>query len=193
VEESLSALEDLVRRDLVRHFAVSNFTVDQLSLYRAAEEKTSIRCRVLAVQNQFDILQGQIHTPSDVLAYAARTGISFVAWSPLARGLLTDRYLDLEAVGPGDRLYDEGALEGLATEETMAKLRQLAALAKEWGCELSQLAIAYMLTLPGMGPVIASASSVEQLASNAAAGKMVLTDEQILQVKAVLGQPSAST
>jgi aryl-alcohol dehydrogenase-like predicted oxidoreductase len=193
VEESLSAVEDLVHRDLVRYFAVSNYTPEQLSIYRAAEEKAGIRCRVLAVQNQFDILQGEVYMPADVLAYAARSGISFVAWSPLARGLLTERYLDLEAVGPGDRLYDEGALEGLATEETLAKLRQLAALAQEWGCELSQLAIAYMLTLPGMGPVIASASSVEQLASNAAAGKMVLADEQILQVKAILGGPASST
>ncbi len=191
VEESLSAVEDLVRRDLVRHFAVSNYTPEQLSVYQAVEEKASIRCRVVAVQNQFDILQGEVYMPADVLAYAARTGISFVAWSPLARGLLTERYLDLAAVGPGDRLYDEGALEGLATEETLAKLHQLAALAGGWGCELSQLAIAYMLTLPGMGPVIASASSVEQLASNAGAGKMVLADEQILQVKAVLGDPGA--
>lgn len=192
VEESLSAVEDLVRRDLVRYFAVSNYSADQLLVYQAAEQQASIRCRMVAVQNQFDILQGEIYMPLDVLAYAARTGISFVAWSPLARGLLTERYLDLDGVGPGDRLYDEGALEGLATEATLAKLHQLAALAHEWGCELNQLAIAYMLTLPGMGPVIASASSVEQLASNAGAGKMVLADEQILQVKAVVADPSAS-
>jgi aryl-alcohol dehydrogenase-like predicted oxidoreductase len=186
IEESLAAVEDLVRRDQVRYLGVSNFTADQLSLYHTAQRNSSIRCQMVAVQNQFDVLLGETHLPPGALEYAARTGISFVAWSPLARGLLTERYLDLDRVGPGDRLYDEGAWEELATKETMAKLHQLTDLAHEWGCTLNQLVIAYMLTLPGMGPVIASASSVEQLESNAPAGKMILTDRQIFEIAKVL-------
>jgi len=186
VEESLATVEDLVGQDLVRYFGMSNSTVDQLALHRAAEESTSIRCRVLAVQNQFDILQGESKHPG-VLAYAARTGISFVAYSPLARGLLTERYLDPAKVGPGDRVYDEGEWEGLAKKKSlMTRLHQLAALAHEWNLSLNQLALAYMLTLPGMGPVIPSASSVGQLESNGAAGKLTLSDEQKMRVKEVL-------
>ncbi len=186
VEESLATVEDLVGQDLVRYFGMSNSTVDQLALYRAAEESTSIRCRVLAVQNQFDILQGE-SKHRGVLAYAAHTGISFVAYSPLARGLLTERYLDPAKVGPGDRVYDEGEWEGLAKRKSlMARLHQLAALAHAWDLSLNQLALAYMLTLPGMGPVIPSASSVEQLESNGAAGKLTLSDEQKMRVKEVL-------
>ena len=124
--------------------------------------------------------------PPGVLEYAARTGISFVAWSPLARGLLTERYLDLSKVGPGDRLYDEGTLEADTGGSVMDKLRRLAALAHEWDLELNQLAIAYMLALPGMGPVIASASSMEQLESNAAAGTVMLSEEQKEQVRKAL-------
>ncbi len=187
VEESLEAVEDLIRRDLVRYFGVSNFTTDQLSIYRAVEASTSIRCRVIAVQNQFDILHGESASRPGVLEYAARTGISFVAWSPLARGLLTERYLDLSKVGPGDRLYDEGTLDQDTSGDVMEKLHRLAALAHEWGLELNQLALAYMLTLPGMGPVIPSASSVQQLESNAAAGKITLTPEQRQQVQEALG------
>ncbi|HHV97800.1 MAG TPA: aldo/keto reductase, partial [Clostridiaceae bacterium] len=59
--------------------------------------------------------------------------------------------------------------------------------AKEWGMELNQLALAYMLTLPGMGPVIPSASTVEQLKSNAEAGKIVLEKSQIEKVKEIVG------
>lgn len=187
VEESLAAVEDLVRQDLVRYFGVSNFTVDQLSLYRAVEESTSVRCRVLAVQNQFDVLQGESDKHPGVLAYAARVGISFVAWSPLARGLVTERYLDPTKVGPGDRVYDEGQWEEVTKKTSlMARLHQLAVLAHEWGLTLNQLALAYMLTLPGMGPVIPSASSVEHLESNAAAGKVALSDEQKMRMKEVL-------
>lgn len=185
VEESLAAIEDLVSRNVIRYFAVSNFTADQLAIYRAVEGNTSIRCRAVAVQNQFDILNGESRFPG-MLEYAARTGVSFVAWSPLARGLLTERYLDLSKIGPGDRLYDEGTLERDTDKSVTDKLHRLAALAHEWDLQLNQLAIAYMLALPGMGPVIASVSSVEQLESNAAAGKVVLSEEQKSRVQEVL-------
>ncbi len=187
LEESLAAIEDLVQQDLIRYFGVSNFTVEQLALYRAAEKSFSVRCRVVAVQNQFNILHGESASHPGVLAYAARTGISFVAWSPLARGLLTERYLDLSKVGPGDRLYDEGTLQKETSGPIMEKLHRLAELAREWGLQLNQLAIAYMLTLPGMGPVIASASSVQQLESNATGGKVILSEEQRGRAKEAIG------
>lgn len=187
VEESLTAVEDLVREDLVRYYAVSNFTVDQLKLYQAMERQLSCRCRMTAVQNQFDILNGESQRNAGVLDFCAQTGVSFVAWSPLARGLLTDRYLDAARVGEGDRLHDEGEWASLSSnEKTMIKIRQLAALAHEWGWKLNQLALAYMLSLPGMGPTIASASSVEQVVSNAAAATIALTGQQKQTVRSVL-------
>lgn len=186
VEESLAAIEDLVSRDLVRYFAVSNFTVDQLKLYRAVENSTSVRCRILAVQNQFDVLHGESEQYQGVLEFAARTGISCVAWSPLARGLLTGRYLERATVGPGDRLYDEGTLARDTSGPVMDKLQGLAGLARKWNLALSQLALAYTLSRPGMGPVIPAVSTVEQLEMNAAAGQVLLSDEQKSQVREVL-------
>jgi aryl-alcohol dehydrogenase-like predicted oxidoreductase len=187
IEESLMAVEDLVRQDLVRYLGVSNFTVEQLSLYRMAQQSTSIRTRVLVVQNEFDILNGESEKHVGVLDYCDETGLSFVAWSPLARGLLTERYLNPAKVGPGDRLYDEGEWQELEDRKTLlARLQQLASLAHEWDLAMSQLALAYMLTLPGMGPVIPAVSSVSQLESNAVAGKVKLEDEQRQKVKEIL-------
>jgi aryl-alcohol dehydrogenase-like predicted oxidoreductase len=188
IEESLETINDLVQRDLIRYFAVSNFTVDQLKSYQEIEKKISIRTRALAVQNQFDILNGEgsEYAGTGVLEYAARTGMSYVAWAPLARGVLTDRYLDLSKVKKGDRLFDEGTLEKVINKEVLAKLNKLAELAKQWGITISQLSLAYMLTLPGMGPLIPSSSTVEQLEMNAAAGKIVLTDEQRTKIKQVV-------
>jgi aryl-alcohol dehydrogenase-like predicted oxidoreductase len=122
-----------------------------------------------------------------VLAYAARERIAFVAFSPLALGLLSERYLDLGKAGKGDRLYDEGQLQRVCSKAVMARLHRLAALARVGGLQLSQLALAYMLAQPGMGPVIPGASSVRQLESNAAAGKITLTERQRHQVRAILG------
>jgi len=186
VEESLAAIEDLVWMDRVRYFAVSNFTVDQLRYYKAASDTMSIRSRVVAVQNQYDIINQELYQPG-VLDYCAKNSISYVAFSPLARGLLSNRYLDKTKVGPGDRLFDEGTFDKDVTAENMERLLKLAHLAEEWEMEINQLALAYMLTLPGMGPVIPAASRVEQLESNAKVGQINLTDEQLVNVKSVLG------
>ncbi len=186
IEESLETINDLVKRDLIRYFAVSNFTVDQLKSYQEIEKKMSIRTQVLAVQNQFDIFNGEVSEYVGVLEHAARTGVSFVGWAPLAGGVLSDRYLDLSKVKKGDRLFDEGTLEKVINKEVLAKLNKLADLAKQWEMTIAQLALAYMLTLPGMGPVIPSSSTVEQLGKNAAAGKIVLTDEQKTKIERVI-------
>lgn len=186
IEESLLAIEDLVRQDAVRYFAVSNFTVDQLKAYRAAQQSLSLRCRVVAVQNQFDLLQGEYAPYQGVMDHAAAEKLSFVAWSPMARGLLTGKYLDPAKAGPGDRLFDENLLAKTADPATMQKLQKLASLAREWNIEIGQLTIAYMLGLPAMGPVIAASSNVDQLASNAVAGTMVLDEGQRAQVQAAL-------
>jgi aryl-alcohol dehydrogenase-like predicted oxidoreductase len=185
-EESLTAVEDLVRQDAVRYFGVSNFTPQQVRAYQQAQKQLSIRSRIVALQNQFDILRGQ-PVPWG-LELCAWEHIAYIAYSPLALGLLTERYLDRARVGKGDRLYDEGALDRVATDEVMSKVQRLAGLAHEWDMHLNQLVLAYMLTLPGMGPVIPSASTVQQLESNAAAGGLVLSEEQQRRVREIVHQ-----
>jgi 1-deoxyxylulose-5-phosphate synthase len=186
IEESLAAIEDLVQRDLVRYFGVSNFTVDHLEQYQAMEKRLSPRCRAVAVQNRLDILRGEQADKKGVLRFCADHGVSFVPYSPLAGGLLSDRYVDLSKVGRGDRLFDEGSLSKVAEQALLARQQALAALAHEWGIELSQLALAYMLTLPGMGSLIPAASTVQQLESNAQAGKITLSEEQKMLVRAIV-------
>jgi len=184
VEESLSAIEDLVQRDLVRYFGVGSLPLNQLQLFR--DRSISIRSRVIAVENGFDILHGETNPEHHgVLEYCAQNGIAYIAYSPLARGWLTDRYLDAAKVGKGDRLFDEGVLEKERNPAMMVKLQELAALAREWDIEMSQLALAYTLAIPGMGPVIPASSSIRQLESNAHVAKIVMSEEQKNQVAAV--------
>jgi len=185
-EETFSALEDLIEDDLVRYLAISNFTIDQFKLYQSMELAFSPRSRILAVQNQYDMLRGEHPDYPGVLDFTRRQGATFIAYSPLAEGFLTDRYLDRSKVGPGDRIYDQGMLNELATEENQTKLNTLAKLAKEWDMSLVQLALAYTLTVPGMGPVIPGASSMEQLEANAKVGMINLTDEQLIEIKTII-------
>ncbi len=187
VEESLQAVADLMARDLVRHLGVSNFNLDNLKAYRDAAKKGYPEPCV--VQNGFNILEGErggMGPTPGVIEYCARNGLSHIAHGPLGQGMLTNRYLDPEKVGQGDRLYDEESLEGKLTPENRHKLQGLAELAREWDMEVSQLTLAYTLTIPGMGPVIPGASTVEQLESNAKVGSIELSEDQIKRVKELL-------
>jgi 1-deoxyxylulose-5-phosphate synthase len=185
-EESLETIEDLVTRGLVRYFAVSNFTREQLASYLAVQGQLSRRCRPVAVQNRYDPLEREPANSTGVLEFCASNGVAYVPYSPLAGGLLTTRYLDPAAAGPGDRLHDEGKLEKVATTDKLAAVRRLVKLAESWDLEISQVALAYLLTLPGMGPQIPSSSTVAQLESNAAAGQVRLSSDQVAEIEAAL-------
>jgi len=188
IEESLMAAEDLIGQDLVRYLGVSNFGVDQLEKC-AAYDEVFRRARVQSVQNQFDILCGEEAEKKGVLAYCALRKISFIAWSPLRGGLLSERYLNKAKIKKGDRLVDEGRLNAELTPGVLKKLKALAGIAHEAGLNLTQLTLAYMLRLPGMGPVIAACSTPEQLVENAKAGRVTLEKELVEAVRRVLGVP----
>jgi aryl-alcohol dehydrogenase-like predicted oxidoreductase len=121
-----------------------------------------------------------------VLEFCARSGVMLVAWSPLGAGLLTDRYLDPGKVGKGDRLVDENTLDKKLTPENKERLHRLHKLSQSWGISISQIALAYMLSLPGMGPVIPSASKLEHLEANAKAATIELDPQQRLEIAQAL-------
>ncbi|MGH3657005.1 MAG: aldo/keto reductase [Micromonosporaceae bacterium] len=186
VEESLETIEDLVRQGLVRYFAVSNFSRDQLAKYLDVASGLSRRCRPVAVQNQYDPLGRETEPHRGVLDLCAANGVAYIPYSPLAGGLLTNRYLDPARAGAGDRLHDEGKLAAVATPERVASVRKLVKLAESWDVEVNQLALAYLLTLPGMGPQIPSSSTLAQLESNSGAGAITLTTDQLAEIESAL-------
>ncbi|MBE6928808.1 MAG: aldo/keto reductase [Ruminococcaceae bacterium] len=189
-EESLLAVEDLIREGCVRYFGVSNHAASHLArLDTICRTSASLRTRVCAVQNGFNLIDGEVpEYPALVgtLPYCAEQGISYIAWSPLAEGLLTGRYNDLSKIGKGDRLFDQN--EPRYTEPAIhEKLVAMGAVADELGVSMTRLTLAYMLTLPAMTHVIPAASSVRQLEDNAAAAALVLSDELRSRISAIFG------
>ena len=139
------------------------------------------------MENIYNVLEGdEIARGPDMLKYCAGTGKSYIGWGPLAHGLVSNRYLDLSKVDREDRLLGSGIFKKKLTPPNREKLRGLADLAREGGLEVNQLALAWMLSLPGMGPVIPEAYSVEQLESNAGAGSIELSKEQINRITKAL-------
>jgi aryl-alcohol dehydrogenase-like predicted oxidoreductase len=184
-EESVLAMDDLIAQDLIRYFGVSNFSVAQLEEYRIYEDIFR-RAKIRSVQNQFDILYGESHERKGVMEYCAKKGLSFIPWSPLRWGLISERYLDKSKIRPGARLVDEHKVEQELTKPVAKKLHDLADLAHSWDLTLTQLAIAYMLHLPSMGPVIPACSSPGQVQENAKAGKITLKKQQVEAIEKAL-------
>jgi aryl-alcohol dehydrogenase-like predicted oxidoreductase len=182
VEESLEAVADLRRRDLVRYLGISNATVDDLREYRELARQYGLPL-ICAVQNSFNPLTGERENRRGVLAFCARNQLGLIPYSPLSRGLLTNRYLPGRSVGKGDRLVDEGGLEQLNTAETQDKLRRLEQVASQENLSVAQLSLAYLLRLPGMGPLIPSASTVEQLEENTRAATVELSAGALEQLR----------
>jgi len=185
IEESLEAVQELIRRDLIRYLGVHNFTVEQLETYEnyALQGYPSIA----AVENIYNVLEGdEIVKSPDVLKYCARSGKSYIGWGPLAHGIVSNWYLDLGKLDETDRLARSEIFKAKMVPANREKLRQLADLGRDEGLEINQLALAWMLTRPGMGPVIPAAYTVEQLESNAMAGALELSEEQAGRVARIL-------
>jgi len=185
-EESLMAVEDLIAQDLVRYLGVSNVSLAQLA--PLFEKSGNIpRARLQSVQNQYDILYGEDPGRKGVFDFCASHGLSFIAWSPLRGGLLTERYLDKSKAKAGDRLVDEKKLEQELTALVLRKLKALAALAREGSMSLAQLTLAFMRQIHGIGPLIVGCSTPRQFVENAKAGKIELSQEQIFAIKRITG------
>jgi L-glyceraldehyde 3-phosphate reductase len=109
-------------------------------------------------------------------------GAGCIAFSPLAQGLLTDRYLD--GVPDDSRVATGGALDrGMITDERLAQVRSLAAVAEARGQSLAQLALAWALRDPRMTSLVIGVSSVTQLEANLAAlGDLSFTDDELAAI-----------
>lgn len=185
-DESLAAVEDLISQRLVHYFGVSNYTVEQLEACTRAN--ISIRTQIAALQNQFDLLLGEPQTHSGAYQFCIDNTISYVPWSPLARGLLSGKYKPGVDASPGDRLYDENALGGLAKENVSKRLNAFISIANEIGVPLNQLVIAYMTQMEMMGPLIIASSSVNQLNSNADGALLSLSSETTEKIDLLLSK-----
>ena len=185
-EESIAAVEDLIRGDMVRYFAVSNCGPEAYAAFEAARKtEGSVRTRIAAVQNGFDLIRGENANGRGMLDVCRKEGISYIAWSPLAEGLLTGRYNDPDKVAQGDRLFDQKS-QLYADPGVQRKLRALAEIADSLGVSMTRMVLGYMLTLPCMTHVIPASSSVAQLEDNAAAAALAPDAETCRRIEAAL-------
>jgi L-glyceraldehyde 3-phosphate reductase len=118
----------------------------------------------------------------ELLDVLGREGIGCIGFSPLAQGVLTDRYLD--GIPEGSRASRDSSLStDTITEQTLGKVRALNGIAQRRGQTLAQLALAWTLRDPRMTSTLIGASSVAQLENNVAAlDNLAFTDEELAEI-----------
>lgn len=170
--EVLETMGELVKAGKIRHFGLSNETAWGTMQYLKFAEQHGLP-RVQSIQNEYNFLRRYYDLDLAELAYHEDIGL--LAYSPLAAGALTGKYLDGQ-LPAGTR----GAIAGSSyrsNELTEPAIRAYMALAEQHGLDISQMAIAFCLTKPFMTSVIIGATSMEQLKIDIAAKDVTLSPE----------------
>jgi L-glyceraldehyde 3-phosphate reductase len=174
-EETLGALDSAVRQGKALYAGISSYSPQRTR--EAAGIMRRLGTPVLLHQPSYSMLNRWIE--DGLLDVLGTEGIGCIVFSPLAQGLLTDRYLD--GIPAGSRASREGSLGGdLLSEQNLAKVRALNELAARRGQTLAQMALAWTLRDPRVTSTLIGASSVAQLDSNVAALDRLLFDDDEL-------------
>ena len=185
IEETLGALDELVRAGKVREVGNSNFTAAQID--EAAETAAAGGwSRFVTAQNHYSLLERG--PQAEVVPACERHGLLMLPYFPLASGLLTGKYRRDQAPPPGTRLSLMPAerVDRVLTERNLDLVEKLEAWAEGQGHALLDLAFAWLAAQPAMGPIIAGATSPAQVRANVAAARWELTDDELDGVDAIL-------
>lgn len=184
LEETMQALVDIVRSGKALYVGLSKYPEDAARKAYHYLESHNVHC--ILYQGRYNMLTRQ---PEEVIIpQAHKNGTGFIAFSPLAQGLLTDRYL--QGIPEGSRMTQSNFLRPEAlTDELQGKLRQLNTVAAGRGQTLAEMALAWLLHDERVTSVIIGASSVEQLKKNLRACRnKVFTAEELQLIDAILKQ-----
>jgi aryl-alcohol dehydrogenase-like predicted oxidoreductase len=181
IEDTLGALDELVKAGKVREIGCSNFSAQQLVEADAAAKPRA--AQFVSLQNQYSLLHRE--PKHGVLAECAALGISFLPYFPLANGLLTGKYRKGQPPPEGSRITS-GWHGELLTDENLDKVERLIAFAESRGHTILELAFSWLLSRPMVASVIAGATKPEQVRANAVAGEWKLDEADLEEVNRIV-------
>ncbi len=178
LEETMGALDTVVRQGKALYAGVSSYSAEKTR--EAAAILCALGTPLVIHQPSYSMLNRWIEP--DLLDALGELGVGCIGFSPLAQGMLSDRYLD--GIPAGSRASQPGSLSpDLLTDETLAKLRALNEIAKGRGQALAQMALAWTLRDARMTSTLAGASSVAQLEANVAAlARLDFTNDELDEI-----------
>jgi aryl-alcohol dehydrogenase-like predicted oxidoreductase len=174
IEETLSALDDLVRAGKVRYLGHSNFSGWQTAHSEWVARTLHVE-RFISAQNEYNLLN--VGVERDLVPALTEYGIGLLPWFPLASGLLTGKYRRGETP-PADSRIAAWNMTHTLTDRRFDKVEALSAFAADNGVTLLDVALGGLAARPAVSSVIAGATSPDQVIANVAAGLWEPTAEQ---------------
>jgi aryl-alcohol dehydrogenase-like predicted oxidoreductase len=183
IEETLSALDDLVRAGKVRYLGSSNFAGWQVA-DAAWTARTAHLTPFVSAQNEYSLLRRQVER--DLVPACQRFGVGLLPFFPLASGLLTGKYQRGAPAPAGTRMADVRWARALA-EAPWDVIERLESYAAERSITLLDVAIGGLAARPAVASVIAGATTAEQVRANVAAGAWLPSADDLEALDAILG------
>ena len=178
LEETMGALDTAVRSGRALYAGISSYDAKQTA--EAARILGELGTPLLIHQPSYSMLNRWIEP--ELLDTLEREGVGCIVFSPLAQGMLSDKYID--GIPEGSRASRDGSLSrGMITDQAIEKIRALNDLAQRRGQSLAQLALAWTLRDPRITSTLVGVSSLEQLEANVAAlDNLELSDDELAEI-----------
>jgi aryl-alcohol dehydrogenase-like predicted oxidoreductase len=183
IDETMQALDDLVRAGKVRYIGASNFSSWQLTHANAIAELKGWT-KFVSIQPHYHMMERKIE--EELIPACEHFGIGILPYFPLAGGFLTGKYEAGKPAPEGSRGESSEYVQRYMTPENYARLSALRSFAVERGHSINELAHAWLLAQPMVSSVISGATKVEHVQSNAAAGEWTLSVEDVEMVNRIL-------
>ncbi|MCB1721855.1 MAG: aldo/keto reductase, partial [Alphaproteobacteria bacterium] len=179
--EVLETMDGLIRAGKIRYVGLSNETAWGVMKWLELSERYSLP-RVASIQNEYSLLSRTFQPDLQEIALAETCGL--LAWSPLARGILSGKYLS-GARPEGCRLTVTPGAERRDTPQCEAAVRAYMAVAEKHGLDVTQMALAFVNRQPFVTANIIGATNMEQLKSNIASVNLELSDDVLREIESV--------
>lgn len=183
LEETLGALDDLVRAGKVRYIGCSNYAAWQVvhALWISDRERLNT---FVSVQPEYNLLQREVER--ELVPSCTTFGLGIIPYFPLAAGVLTGKYKPGEPAPEGTRGHNNPRFEPRMKPETLDAVQKLDAWARKRDHNVGELALAWLAGQPGVSTVIAGTTRPEQVAANARAADWKLTPADHAEIDAIL-------
>lgn len=183
-EETLRALDDLVKQGKVRYIGCSNLPGWQVVEAQWTSRHLGLNSFV-SCQDEYSLLVRKAE--QDVAPVAARYGMGLLPYFPLASGMLTGKYRRGAPPPEGTRMAGTDRYSRYQTAESFDVVEKLEGFARARGHTLVELAFSWLLAKAPVSSVIAGATKPEQIAENVKAGDWLLTEGEIKEIEAIAG------
>ncbi len=191
IEETLRALDDIVKSGKVRYIGNSNFAGWQV-VEADWVARTEHMTRFISAQNEYSLLQRKVEP--ELAPACLKYGLGLLPFSPLASGFLTGKYRPGEAPPEGARLSatDSPMSARILNEGNFGMLTKLEKFAEDRGHTMIELAFSWLASKPFVSSVIAGATKPEQVTQNAKAADWKLTAEEFTEIDEIMGNAPAT-